>query len=162
MFGALFRRLHATIDGVIGQLVSRAITALPFLAALVFAIVSLYLWLNRTLGPELGSLVLAAIFAVIGAIIAVATSSPVVAPEKNEPAVPVTALGEAASPGDLVGLSPEDRKLLMAAASTIAPAVIPGLGKALMRNLPLLAAIAAALFVLTRPDEEKGTEQPAE
>jgi hypothetical protein len=123
------------------------------------------LWLNRVLGPEVGSLALAAIFAGFGLILAAITSAHVVQPDQNMSAVATAARGEAETLEDFVGLSLEDRKLLMAAASTIAPAIIPGLGKAFIRNLPLVAAIAVAVFVMTRPVEDKtspSSEQPAE
>lgn len=164
MFGALLRRLTATIEGAIGQVVSRAIVAVPFLVALAFTVAALHMWLSRVLGAEMGSLVLAVIFAATGVVAAMLMPSPVVAPERNQPPVATTAFGEAASPGDLVGLSPEDRKLLMAAASTIAPAVVPGLGRLLIRNLPLVAAIAAAAFVMTRPEDTRVSlrSKPAE
>lgn len=150
MFGSLFRRAQATVDNAIGQIVNRAIVAIPFLVAAGFGTAALALRLNRELGPETASLVLAAGFSVVGLLTALIVYS---RPEKAAVAVeepgPDVATSEAAT-GQEPGIADIDRELIMAALTTAAPMAIPGVLRVLGRNLPLVAAVAAAVFLIAR------------
>ena len=58
-------------------------------------------------------------------------------------------------------LSQTDKDLLVAALTSAAPIALPGLLRILLKNLPLLAVILTAIFVMTRQidDGTAGTEQ---
>lgn len=165
MFGSLFRRAQATVDNAIGQIVNRAIVAIPFLVAAGFGTAAVAMRLNRELGSETGSLVLAGAFAVIGLITALVVHMKSEKPaamgdEAEHEAAPDTATA-AAEPGT----SDIDRELVMAALTTAAPIALPGLLRTLGRNLPLVAAIAAAAFVIARdngPAAGHGALEPGE
>lgn len=150
MFGSIFRRAQATVDNAIGQIVNRAIVAIPFLVAAGFGTAALAMRLNREFGPETGSLVLAAVFAVVGLLTALVVNS-----RAEKPAAKLEETAEAAAPetaaaAEQPGTSDIDRELVMAALTSAAPIAIPGLLRTIGRNLPLVAAIAAAAFVIAR------------
>jgi hypothetical protein len=150
MFGSLFRRAQATVDNAIGQIVNRAIVAIPFLVAAGFGTAAVAMRLNRELGPETGSLVLAAVFAVVGLLTALIVHS-----RAEKPAALGDEPGEAAAPESAAaveepGASDIDRELVMAALTSAAPIALPGLLRTIGRNLPLVAALAAAAFVIAR------------
>lgn len=158
MFGSLFRRAQATVDNAIGQIVNRAIVAIPFLVAAGFGTAAIAMRLNRELGPETASLVLAGAFAVLGILTAIVVFSrqerPTVA--SGEPG------GEATNSETMAGadatMADVDRELLMAALTTAAPVAIPGLLRTLGRNLPLVAAVAAAAFLIARDKSDNRVE----
>lgn len=150
MFGSLFRRAQATVDNAIGQVVNRAIVAIPFLVAAGFGTAAVAMRLNRELGPETGSLVLAGAFGVIGLLTAL-----VVHLRREKPAALIDEptdmpSAEAAGVTEEVKSADFDRELVMAALTSAAPIAIPGLLRTVGSNLPLVAAIAAAAFFIVR------------
>ena len=70
MFAALFKRAEQSVDSAIGDLGNRIVITIPFLVALGFAAASLTLYVNRIYGPELGNLIVAGAFCVLGLIVA--------------------------------------------------------------------------------------------
>ena len=160
MFGSLFRRAQATVDNAVGQIVNRTIVAIPFLVAAGFGTAAIAMRLNRELGAETASLVLAAAFSVIGLLTALviyarAEHPAAMAEEEDEPAEPDAPLSDDAS------MNAIDRELLKAALTTAAPIAVPGLLRTLGRNLPLVAAVAAAAFVISR-DTGNSALEPGE
>ena len=149
MFGSLFRRAQATVDNAIDHVVNRVLVAIPFIVAAGFGTAALSMRLNREFGAEMGSLILAGGFVAVGLVVALIVRS-----RMDHPAEPTAEDAETvdrnaeqvADPG----LPNVDRELLMAALTTAAPIALPSVFRALLRNLPLVAAIAAAGFVLTR------------
>lgn len=152
MLGSLFRRAQATVDNAIDHAVNRALVAIPFIVAAGFGTAALSMRLNREFGAETGSLILAGGFMVVGLLVALIVHS-----RPANPAEPVTeaaetadrAADEAADPA----LANVDRELLMAALTTAAPLALPALLRALGRNLPIVAAVAAAGFIMSRNPE---------
>jgi hypothetical protein len=149
MLGSLFRRAQATVDNAIDHIVSRAIVAIPFLIAAGFGTAALSMRLNREFGPETGSLMLAAGFVVVGLFVALIVHS--------RSSKPTETVAEAAEATERVAedtadaaMANVDRELLMAALTTAAPVALPGLLRALMRNLPIVATVAAAAFIMSR------------
>jgi hypothetical protein len=71
MFASLFKRAEASVDNAIGDLGNRIVIAVPFLIALGFGAYSLSLTWTRFYGPEVGNLLVAAAFAVVGLIAAI-------------------------------------------------------------------------------------------
>lgn len=149
MLGSLFRRAQATVDNAIDHIVSRAIVAIPFLIAAGFGTAALSMRLNREFGPETGSLILAAGFVVVGLFVALIVHS--------RSSKPTETVAEAAEATERVAedtadaaMANVDRELLMAALTTAAPVALPGLLRALMRNLPIVATVAAAAFIMSR------------
>jgi hypothetical protein len=113
------------------------------------------MYVNRAFGTEAGYLVMAGAFLVIGALTAV-----VAAPRNGTPLSPAENMnGTSTSPCTAVGsdepaLDKSDREILMAALTALGPVAAPTLVRLVVRNLPLVAALAAAGFVLTRPTKE--------
>lgn len=164
MFDAVIRKVENTVDTAVENIALRAVVAFLFLVAAGFATAALALWLRRQYGGETASVMLAALYAIIGAITWLVTgarapadtsqetpsesASSDVAPDANEPRRPV---------------SDTDRKFVYTALQSATPIVLPRLLRALLHNLPILAAIAGAIFVLWRAplaDQQPGT--PAE
>lgn len=164
MIGWIFRRAQATVDNAIGIAVARAIVAIPFLIAAAFGVAALQVRLHREFDPEIVNLLLAGVFCVVGiiAFLVVDTKSPTV--PASVPADQVAADAaplEAQSAGDglKLDLDPQDRELLAAALTSVAPLALPSIMKIVMRNLPALLALAAAIFAMYRlalrdPDQE--------
>jgi len=149
MLGSLFRRAQATVDNAIDNVVNRALVAIPFLIAAGFGTAALSMRLNREFGAETGSLMLAGGFILVGAVVALIVNM--------RAAKPTEAVAEAADTAERAaedaadpGLANVDRELLMAALTTAAPIALPGLLRALLRNLPIVAAVAAAGFIISR------------
>ena len=70
MFAGLFKRAEASVDNAIGDLGNRILIAIPFIAATGFLAASLWLVASRTYGPEIGNLVVAGGFFLVGCFIA--------------------------------------------------------------------------------------------
>jgi hypothetical protein len=157
MFGSLFRRAQATVDNAVDNVVNRAIVAFPFVIAAGFGTAALSMRLNREFGAETGSLILAGAFLILGGLAALILHSQIPTEPARETAESAEhEADEAADPA----LASADRELLMAALATAAPIVLPVLMRALMRNLPrylpIVAAIAAAGFIMSRRTEQPG------
>jgi len=163
MLQSLFRRAEATVDNAIAGVLTRALVAIPFIVAIGFGTAGVAIYVYRELGSANGNLAMAALFTVVGlitaAVIAVryksgtTTNGQAVEPEKGEQAGSEAAL-----------LDPVDREVVAAALTVIGPLVAPMLLRTLLRNLPLIAAVTAAGFVLSRQTgtEQEGPMQPAE
>lgn len=162
MFHALFRRAEVAIEHSIGQIAIRLLVATPFLIAAGFATAALSLRLAREYGQETANLLLAGLFLLVGLLIGIVAA--LQAPAM--PAPEAAAAGEGPSdhprPTDNTDLSSADRELLMAALASVAPVAIPVLAQRLLRNLPLIAAVGAAVFVMTRPTPNAGHAAAAE
>lgn len=170
MLGAIFRRAQVTVDNAIGLAFSRALIATPFLIAAAFAVAALSVRLHREFDAEIANLMLAGLFVVVGII-----TAGVVSLRNNTGAVADTAAPvleqQAATSGDAataapglegLNMSPEDRELLLAALTTTAPMALPVVFRVLWRNLPIMLAIGAALFMIFRTLQTTGSAaQPA-
>jgi len=159
MFGSLFRRVQATFDRAVDSLVSRAIVAIPFLFAGGFGTAALSIRLNREFGSEMGFLILAAGFVALGVVTALVvrarSDAPAEADAADEDLAPVD--GEAAASADAPGFAGADRELIMAALTSAAPIALPAIVRTIGRNLPLVAAVAAAAFIISRGNGQAGT-----
>lgn len=152
MLGSLFRRAQATVDNAIDQVVNRALVAIPFLVAAGFGTAALSMRLNREFGAETGSLILAGGFILIGLLVALIIHSRATKSVETVSEAADTAEQTADDVAD-PALANVDRELLMAALTTAAPMALPGLARVLMRNLPIVAAVAAAAFIMSRSTE---------
>src|SRR6478672_7291003 len=150
MFAALIHKAQATIDNVLGLALGRVITAIPFIIAAGFGTAALSVWMNRQFGAELGNLIVAILFCVVGAITAAVVKA------KTEPTMEETSEAErlASEPGDSKTAKPPlssvDHELLITALTTATPIALPRLIKMVLRNLPLLTVVGITAFVLTR------------
>lgn len=173
MFGVLFRRAQDTVDNAISVAVNRALVVIPFLVATAFAVAALAFRLNREYGPETANLMLAGLFVVVGIIAAIVVQ--LRTPHSAAASItPTTTSSDDVTPDATAGaptgifasvadqLSKTDRDLLMAALTSAAPIALPNLVKLVLRNLPLIVAIAAALFVLSRGSDTSDEAVPAE
>lgn len=161
MFGFLFRRAQATVDRAVDNIVHRIIIAIPFLIAGGFGTAALALRLNREYGPETASLLMAGGFAALGLVAwlifrprSEATAETEVAEE------PAQASATAGAEGP--DFSNTDRELIMAALTSAAPIAVPALVRTVGRNLPLLAAVAAAAFIISRDGQSSAALEPGE
>jgi hypothetical protein len=152
MFGSLFRRAQATVDRAIDGLITRAIVAIPFLIAGGFGTAALAMRLNREYGAETGSLILAGGFVGLGLLVALVVRVRSEAPTEGETSAEETPASEpaAAASADAPDLLGADRELIMAALTSAAPIALPAIVRTVGRNLPLLAAVAAAVFIISR------------
>jgi hypothetical protein len=167
MFSMLFRRARATVDRAIDDLVHRAIVAIPFLVAAGFATAALTIRLNHEFGPEIGLLILAAGFAVIGLLTALvmrARSEMPAGGDASAEASADTSESTHAAAAEAPALSSTDRELIMAALTSAAPVALPALVRTVGRNLPLVAAVAAAAFIISRdgPASDQAALEPGE
>jgi hypothetical protein len=151
MFARLFRRAEATVDNAIGDLFNRLIIAVFFLIALAFATASLAITLNNAYGPELGNLLVAGIFCVLG-IIAALILRPRTSSKAIESAADETLKAEAENEISPAG-SIFDDETVMAVVSSAAPVIVPAMIRTGLKNWPLLLSIAAGLYVMSRPTE---------
>lgn len=170
MFGFLFRRAQATVDNAIGQVVSGTLVAVPLLVAAGFGTAALLRYLERSYGTDAAYLILACGFGVVSLVAVLVMNSR----SRSASADPVSAdsserVDEETPLEQLGGMSKTDRELLMSALSTAGPYALPGLLRVVLRNLPLILAVLAAMFVMTRPDATDPPEadvqpgmQPAE
>ena len=162
MLESLRRWAQSTVDRAIDEVVTRAIVVIPFLIAIGFGTAALSIRLNRELGPETGSLIMAAAFAGVGLLAAL-----VVYLRSESPATGNDEEGADGSSPDAQAatespnLANVDRELITAALTSAAPLAMPGLVQMAMRNLPLIAAVVAAVFVISR-DNSPGALEPGE
>jgi len=151
MFARLFRRAEASVDNAIGDLFNRLIVAVFLLIALGFATASLAITLNNAYGPELGNLLVAGIFCVLG-IIAALILRPRTSSKAIESAADETLKAEAENEISPAG-SIFDDETVMAVVSSAAPVIVPAMIRTGLKNWPLLLSIAAGLYVMSRQTE---------
>jgi hypothetical protein len=163
MFQSLFRRAEVAIEHTVYQVVVRVLIAVPFLVALGFAAAALSMRLDRTYDPETSRLIMAGVFGAAGLLAALVVAMR--APKTQEAATASSVETATPAPGsDDVDKSfaDADRELLFAALTSAAPIAVPHLARLVLRNLPLLTAIAAGIFVMTRPSSVQTPMAPAE
>lgn len=159
MFAAIFHRAQAAVDTAVGQFVNRAIIAVPFIIAGGFATAALYMRLDREYGAETSTLIMSGLFAVLGllSLAFVGRSSPSAAATDDDHLA--STADEALSETQQSAMSDSDKDLLMAALASAAPVALPGLFRLALRNVPIIIAILAALFVMTRPPVEASSAE---
>ncbi len=155
MFESIIQRAQSGIHSVVETMLGKAVAMVPFVIAFGFGIAALSSWINRELGAELGNLVMAVIFAVIGLIAYAYTTvtgpESLTAGEGYAETAPLT--GEPEKPAS--GWSDTDKEVAAAMLSAAGPSAAPMILRLIMRNLPLVMAILAAVFVMTRQTEEQ-------
>ncbi len=154
MFGSLFKQAKATIETSITEVVDRAIVAVPFLIAGGFLTTALAAWLIRTYGLEIGALVVGGIFVVLGLILNAAMPSRQTTARVDElPENPELNAAEQQAESEI--WSETERDVMKAALAASAPHAVPYIMRLILRNLPLVAALLGAAFVLTRSSTER-------
>jgi len=163
MISFLFRQAQATVDNAIGQIAYGLIVALPLLAAAGFASAALSSYLHRQYDSEVAYMMMAAGFMAIGLLGTIAISrggsTEPLSPDASTTSDQDETMDEGASM-----MSANDRELFLSALTNAAPLAVPALMQTVVRNLPLLLAIAAAAFVLLRPESDPAatsTPEPA-
>lgn len=165
MFQAIITRAQDAMGDAVAHAAIRALLAVPFIIAGGFGIAGLYLRLAREYGAESASLMTAGLFLVIG-LVALAILS--LRKRYEEPAVDESTAAETVASNSEASsfapsFTPAEKDLLLAGLTSAAPIALPHLVRLLLRNLPLLAVIAAAIFVLTQAspnDEAQSTAEP--
>lgn len=152
MFASLFKRAEQSVDTAIGDLGNRILITIPFLVALGFGAASLTLYLDRLYGSELGTLLVAIAFCVLGLIIAI-----VVRVRRNLNASNSNAKDDAPPTEENATSRPQsmfDDETIMAVMSSAAPIVVPAMIRTGLKNWPVLLAAAAGLYVVSRSDHQ--------
>jgi hypothetical protein len=162
MFQSLFRRAEVAIEHTVGNVVTRVLIAVPFLIAMGFGTAALSLRLNREFDAETANLILAGLFALAGLVAAMIFAARSSTSKRESASSAAEAVPEQPDPAGGPKLSDTDRELVLAALTTAAPIALPQVTRLVMRNLPLLAAIGAAFFVMTRSAPEAQQMTPAE
>jgi hypothetical protein len=161
VFASLFERAEASVDNAIGDLGNRVIITIPFIIALGFGAASLSLFLNRHYGPEIGNLIVALAFAVLGGVIALIvkvrrdTRNGYAAQTEAQRTESYSEAEPAASKSFF------DNEQLMGIASAAAPILLPALLRTATKNWPLVLAVAAGLYVLSMSDGDDQAAAPA-
>jgi len=153
VFASLFKRAEASVDSALGELGNRVLIAIPFIVAIGFAAASFSSFANRTYGPEIGNLIVAAAFVLLGFVVAV------IVKRKRSTASP--SMEEEAVPEEPLHTGPsflEDDKV-MSIVSAAAPIVLPAMLRTATKNWPLILAAAAGLYVFSRSDNAGSAAQ---
>lgn len=154
MFGFIVKKAQATVDNAIGQVFNAVLVAVPLFVAGGFGTAALLRYLDRTYGTDAAYLILACGFGVLSlvALLVMNARSPRSTPLDDEPEAASEPTEEPNFVEQLGSMSKTDRELLLSALTTAGPYAIPGLLRLIVRNLPLILAVLAAVFVMTRPD----------
>jgi hypothetical protein len=153
VFASLFERAEASVDNAIADLGNRVIITIPFIVAFGFGAASLSIYVNRTYGAEVGNLIVAAAFAVLGGIVAIVVKA------RKKP-IPARATPEPAASQEAIGSTKSffDNEQLMGIASTAAPILLPALLRTATKNWPLILAVAGGLYVFSLSDDGTTTQ----
>ncbi len=162
MFQAIISRAQTAIDDTLALVASRALMAVPFIVAVAFGVAALYLRLAREYGAETASLVMAALWLLVGLLVAAVLAMRAAEPSDSagEELRAETPATDAATSSN-ASFSNTERDLLLAGLTSAAPIALPQLLRMIMRNLPLIAAIAVAIFVMTRPSATNEEQENA-
>lgn len=156
IFGSLIRRAEDAVENIVDQALARVLIAVPLIIAAGFATAAGSNYLNARYGPELGNLLMAAVFVVLGlgvaGYVALKSKKTGDASEDAQQTGAPEAIGEPAS-GASAPLSSSERELMNSVFASAAPVAIPGLVRMLLRNIPLVLALIAAVYILTRNAE---------
>ncbi len=162
MFQSLFRRAEVAIEHSVSNVITRVLIAVPFVIAAGFGIAALSVRLHQEFAADVANLIMAGLFLTLGLIVAVIYSS------RSTKSIPLTTAATdkaTANPSDqpkTSTFSDSDRELFLAALTSAAPLALPQLARMILRNLPILAVIAAAIFVMSRPSPSSEPMAPAE
>ena len=167
--GFLYRKAQATVDNAIAQLVWGLLMVVPLLVAVGFTTAAASNYLNRLYEPEIANLIIAGVYTLIAAVMAImyALRKPETAASEEAKAQEQAAADSAESGEEQdQSYSSVDRDLMMAALTSAAPYAIRPVIGTLFRNLPVVLAVGVAAFVLTRATqaeaEASGRMSPAE
>jgi len=147
VFASLFRRAEASVDNAIGELANRILITVPFIVALGFGAASLSSFVNRMYGPEIGNLIVAAAFVVLGGLVAL-----VVRLRRSPPPLDDTEPSETEEQG-AAATSIFDNEQIMGLFSTAAPILLPALLRTATKNWPLILAVAGGLYVFSLSED---------
>jgi hypothetical protein len=157
VFAGLFERAEASVDNAIGDLGNRILIAIPFIAAAGFLAASLWLVATRTYGPEIGNLVVAGGFLLVGCVIALIVKQRRRAPEPFIEPEPAARTEETIGPTRSIF---EDENV-MGILSAATPVLLPALLRTATKNWPLVLAAAASFYVFSRSDAAAAPQSPS-
>lgn len=156
MFAALFKRAEQSVDSAIGDLGNRILITIPFLIAVGFGAASLTIYFDRLYGAELGTLLVAGVFCVLGLAVALVVHLRKQASTSNSNSQNQAEQAEEKADNPAAP-SIFDDDAVMAVVSSAAPIVIPAMVRTGLKNWPILLAAAAGLYVASR--SEHGTAE---
>jgi hypothetical protein len=159
MFATLFKRAEATVDSAIGDLGNRVLIAIPFLAAFGFGAASLTFYVTRIYGPEIGNLIVAGAFCLVGFIIAL-----VVKVRKQSNSSAAETIANTATPEESAGAGAQqsilDDETIMSVVTSAAPIILPAALRTGLKNWPIILAALAGLYVFSRSDQTAAETPP--
>ena len=155
MFRALFRQAQASVEASVTHVLERVIVAIPFLLAAGFGTAALTLYLMKSYGAEMATLIMAAIFALVGLVVMGAVNASTSREGDAAEGASSTGGSSDAPPGSGTqqGSGPfaeADRDMLMAGLTALGPVALPHILRLAVRHLPIIAAVAAAAYVVSR------------
>lgn len=159
MFATLFKRAEATVDSAIGDLGNRVLIAIPFLTAIGFGAASLTFYVTRIYGPEIGNLIVAGAFCLVGCIVAL-----VVKVRKQSNSSAAETIANTAAPEESAGTgAPQsilDDETIMSVVTSAAPIILPAALRTGLKNWPIILAALAGLYVFSRSDQTAAETPP--
>ena len=146
MFGSLIRRAEISADAVVAKALARVAIAALFVVAGSFGTAALAIGLSEAYGPVVAYGSIATIFAMAGAVVAVAWGRGEVGPPAGLPATPDGAQAQPSAESDR-----PDWADLLDIAKIAAPVAAPVVVRTLLSRRPLmLLALAAFVYLMLR------------
>lgn len=167
ILGSLFRRAENAVENILDQALARIMVAVPLLVAAGFATAAASGYLNARYGAEAGNLIMAAGFSVlalfVGGYVAARSSQQAngASEAQSDAASSETSSASGSDPQQAQAFSESERELFNSVLASAAPLALPGLLRLLLRNIPLLLALAIAGYVLSRQLEAPAAGEPA-
>ncbi len=156
MWQGIVNRAQRSVDTLVTKYVTRIAVAVPFVIALGFGTAAASVKLGEVYGSMLGYAIIAATYAGVGLIAAVAIAAGGPAP------IPATDAGNSDAAAAAVDSTaaetstPATPELILAALATVGPAALPAVLRLVVRNLPLLLAVVVLAYLLFS-DRQSGT-----
>lgn len=167
ILGSLFRRAENAVENILDQALARILVAVPLLVAAGFATAAASGYLNARYGSEVGNLIMAGGFLVValfaGGYVAARSSQQTngASEAKIDTTGSETADATSSDPQQAQALSDSERELFNSVLASAAPIALPALLRLLLRNIPLLLALALAGYVLSRQFETPAAAETA-
>jgi hypothetical protein len=143
MFEGIVNRAQTSVDTLVTKYVTRMAVTLPFLISIAFAIAAAVVKLSDVYGSLAAYCIIAAAFAGLGLLAALAIA--LLKPAPIETMAETEAEATAAESTATSEVTPE---LLLTVLGSLGPVAFPFLVRFLLRNLPLVLGVAILAYLL--------------
>jgi hypothetical protein len=149
VFQEIVNRAQRSVDNLVSKYVTRMIVAIPFLIAVGFGIAAATSKLVSAYGPETAYLILAIGFSIVGLLAAasIAASQSGEATAQSGAETGATDSSSQVSHSDAQSL-PSKLDDLLPLLGTVGPLAFPIAARILFKNLPIILAVAALMYLL--------------